>query len=242
MKTEGHRALVEVCCSSPADVQAAVKGGADRIELCSALATGGVTPSAGLIYEAVKIAGSVPVMVLIRPRDGHFVYDEAEVRAMEADIAVARRLGAYGVVIGALTEAGTVDMAVCRRLVKAARGMNITFSRAIDITVDPMQSLQQVTALGVDRVLTSGGAPNALQGADVLRKMVDARGPLIMAGGGVSAANVSEIVELTGVPEVHGSFRAPKAKAPVCNELPGLEAAFRNTSSKIVEKVKACLR
>lgn len=241
MTREKRKVTVEVCCSSVEDVRAAVRGGADRIELCSALATGGVTPSAGLIYEAVKAAGNVPVMVLIRPRDGHFVHDEAEVRTMEADIAVARRLGAHGVVIGALTPDGQVDVAVSKRLVKAAKGMSITYSRAIDVTKDPMRAFGDVATLNVDRILTSGAAPTALQGLKVLRQMQQSGGPAIMAGGGVSADNALEIVNATGVTEIHGSFRGPATDTPQCNELPGLEVPFRHTSDKIVEKVKECI-
>ena len=233
---------VEVCCSGARDVREAVRGGADRIELCSALAGGGVTPSVGLIREAVDIAGNVPVMVLIRPRDGHFVYDEDEVRVMEADIMAARCVGAYGVVIGALTPTGEIDVDTCRRLVKAAHGMNITFSRAIDVTPDTLQALRVVASLNVDRVLTSGGAANAPEGADVLRQMVQYNGPAIMAGGGVTAGNVTALVQATGVQEVHGSFRQPQAESPLCRALPGLEAAFRHTSCKIVEKVKECVK
>lgn len=241
MTREKATVTVEVCCSSPQDVRAAVLGGADRIELCSALATGGVTPSAGLIHEAVVAAGDVPVMVLIRPRDGHFVYDDAEVRAMEADIAVARRLGAYGVVIGALTHDGKVDKAVCKRLVKAAKGLNITFSRAIDVAKDLKKAFNDVVELKVDRILTSGGAPTAMQGVEVLRQMQQAGGPSIMAGGGVSADNAAMLIDQTGVKEIHGSFRGPATDTPSCNELPGLEAPFRHTSHEIVEKVKKCI-
>lgn len=241
MTVKKRSVTVEVCCSSPQDVRGAVLGGADRIELCSALATGGVTPSAGLIYQAVRIANSVPVMVLIRPRDGHFVYDEAEVLAMELDIAVAHRLGAYGVVIGALTADGEVDVAVCKRLIKAAKGLNITFSRAIDVANDPMRAFNDVAGLKVDRILTSGGAPTALQGAEVLRQMTQAAGPEIMAGGGVSAENVAAIIKETGVSEIHGSFRGPAVDTPQCRKLPGLDAPFRHTSDKIVQKVKECI-
>ena len=144
--------ILEVCVGSVASAKAAREGGAARVELCSALEVGGVTPSLGLIHKVRAIEG-LKLHVLIRPRGGDFLYDEAEVACMEQDIITARKSGADGVVIGALTLEGDIDVSVCRRLVEAAGGMSITFHRAFDMCRNPMQALEDVIKLGCHRIL-----------------------------------------------------------------------------------------
>ncbi|MDE5954044.1 MAG: hypothetical protein K2G72_05110, partial [Duncaniella sp.] len=137
--------LLEVCCGDIASVHAAIAGGARRIELCSALSEGGVTPSAGLIARAVG-SGIQTVHVLIRPRGGDFLYDEDEISIMETDIRQAVSAGAHGVVIGALTTDGAIDTTACRRLIKAAEGRSVTFHRAFDLCRDPYKALEDIIA------------------------------------------------------------------------------------------------
>ncbi len=162
----------EVCAESAGVVRAAVAAGAHRIELCADLSVGGVTPSPAAITAAVAAAGSRPVHVLIRPRAGDFAYSEAELGAMMASIGAARRAGAAGLVIGALTPAGLVDVPACEALVAAARPASVTFHRAFDQAADPLAAFAQIRALGVDRLLTSGAAETALAGADLIADLV----------------------------------------------------------------------
>lgn len=200
------RALLEVCAGSPESVNAAYEGGAERIELCSALGEGGVTPSAGVVSYAKKFEG-LKVHCLIRPRGGDFLYTAADVAAMIEDVRMMRSLGADGVVIGALLPDGGVDVELCRRLVAEAGGMNVTFHRAFDMCRDPFEALETVISLGCSRILTSGLAPSALQGAEMLSSLVEkaAGRIIIMPGGGVSRDNAREIIERTGATEIHAS-------------------------------------
>ena len=199
---------LEVCTGSIESVIAARDGGATRAELCSALEIGGITPSAGLISEARKIDG-IALHVLIRPRGGDFLYNEEETKCMEHDIALARQHGADGVVIGALTAEGDIDMSVCRRLVKVAKGMHITFHRAFDVCRNPMQALEDIISLGCDRLLTSGQASTAEQGIETIKKLVVAStGRIsIMPGCGVNAKNAAYILKESGATEIHASAR-----------------------------------
>lgn len=200
---------LEVCCGTYADVMAAVKGGADRVELCSALSCGGVTPSHSLIAHVCgQCSKYLPVHVLIRPREGGFVYTPEEVEIMEGDIRYAKAAGAAGVVIGCLHENDEIDMDNCRRLMKAADGMSVTFSRAFDLVPDPMAALEQVKELGCDRILTSGCAPTAMEGAKVIKALQEKAAPvIILAGSGVNENNFAELMAITGVGEIHGSMR-----------------------------------
>jgi copper homeostasis protein len=220
--------LVEACVQSLGSAVAAERAGAHRIELCADLAVGGVTPSAGLV-RATRSRLAIPVHVLIRPRGGDFHYDEGEVEAMIYDIAEARRCGADGVVIGALTSEGTVARGILGRLVEAAQPLAVTFHRAIDDTPDLDQALAVLLELGVQRVLTSGGAPTAEAGIPTLAGMVHRFGSeiTILAGGRVRAANLRRIVAETHVPEVHlGPRRAESGELDV----PALAAALEELS------------
>ena len=187
---------------------AARDGGAQRIELCAALEVGGVTPSAGLIAEARKVEGLV-LNVIIRPRGGDFLYDDYEVACMEEDIRTCKRLGVDGVVIGALTANGDIDTATCKRLIKVADGMSVTFHRAFDMCRNPQKALEELIALGCHRVLTSGQAPTAEAGIELLSKLVEqANGRIIiMPGCGVNSNNAAKILKATGANEIHASAR-----------------------------------
>ncbi len=202
--------ILEVCAGDIDSVIAAAKGGADRVELCSALVEGGVTPSIGFIRQALKVKG-VKVHVLIRPRGGDFLYTEEEVNLMVDDIKACREAGVHGVVIGALTSDGNIDMVACQKLVEAAgTDINITFHRAFDLCANPIAALDQIIALGCNRLLTSGQAASAAEGLTMLSELVKyADGRLtILAGGGVSAENAGKIIAESGTNEVHASARS----------------------------------
>lgn len=201
-------AILEICAGSVESAIAARDGGAQRIELCAALEIGGVTPSAGLIAEARKVEG-LTLNVIIRPRGGDFLYDDYEAACMEQDIRTCKQLGADGVVIGALTAEGDIDTALCKRLIAAADGMSVTFHRAFDMCRDPHKALEELIAMGCDRVLTSGQAATALAGVPLLKELVEqADGRIIiMPGCGVNSGNASAILQATGANEIHASAR-----------------------------------
>ncbi|MFN8574629.1 MAG: copper homeostasis protein CutC [Gemmatimonadaceae bacterium] len=196
--------LLESCVDSVASAIASAEGGAQRVELCDNLVEGGTTPSAGMIRSCVERA-TIPVFVIIRPRGGDFLYDDDDVAVMAEDIRTAAALGASGIVIGALRAEGTIDREITRRLLELARPLPVTFHRAFDMTRDLRESLDALMELGIDRVLTSGGAPRALDGTDAIADLVHRAGPQlrVMAGGGVRANHVAQLVERTGVREVH---------------------------------------
>ena len=202
---------LEVCAGSIESIKAAYKGGAYRVELCSALSEDGLTPSVGMIRYAKSLEG-LKVNVLIRPRCGDFVYTDEEVRCMADDIRVCGELGVDGVVIGALTPQGDIDLDVCRRLAECAKGMSITFHRAFDVCRRPFEALEQIIALGCDRLLTSGQAPTADKGIDMLRQLVSkAQGRLIiMPGSGVNPQNAAAILDEARTTEIHASARSSR--------------------------------
>lgn len=201
--------ILEVCAGDIDSVIAAAAGGASRVELCSALGEGGVTPSIGFIRSALKVPG-IKVHVLIRPRGGDFLYTPEEVDCMVDDIVAAREAGVQGVVIGALTPEGDIDVDACRKMVAAAAGISVTFHRAFDLCRDPRKALEDIIALGCDRILTSGQAQTALEGKQNLAELVrQANGRIIiLAGAGVSQHNAAEILSASGTNEIHASARA----------------------------------
>lgn len=203
--------LLEACCTSVEEVEAAVRGGAGRIELCECLEVGGVTPSPDNIRAAV--ACGIPVNVLVRPRGGNFVFSAGEEAAMARDIALCRELGAAGVVIGALRPDGSVDMPLMRRLVAVARGsggerpLSVTFHRAFDECADPLKALEDIISLGCDRLLTSGQQPSAYKGRALISELVaKAAGRIIvMPGAGITPSNLDVIATETNAVEFHGT-------------------------------------
>ena len=198
------RVLIEAAVESLDDALAAVEGGADRLELCADLDAGGTTPDRALIASVLAHV-RVPVFVMVRDRPGDFVYTRDELDRMRRDVALALVLGAAGVVVGALTQAGRIDVSAMRELMSAAYGLPVTFHRAIDETRDVLASIDALRTLGVARVLSSGGKPVALDGSVTLAAMIERAGgtPTVVAGGGVRATNVAELVRRTGVREVH---------------------------------------
>lgn len=200
---------LEICCGDIESVMAAVSVGADRIELCSALEAGGITPSYGLIKKAISLRKATRVHVLIRPREGDFVYSPEEVDIMVADIAAARECGAQGVVIGALLPDGSIDMQACRRMMEAAEGMSVNFHRAFDMCAHWRKSLEDIIALGCDRILTSGQANSAVEGIAVLKELRQLAGKRIIITGasGVNPQNAMTLLERAGLDELHASAR-----------------------------------
>ncbi|HJQ54301.1 MAG TPA: copper homeostasis protein CutC [Gemmatimonadaceae bacterium] len=195
--------LVEAAVDTLDAIGVAERAGVERIELCAALSEGGVTPSSGFIAAAA--ARLLPVIPIIRPRGGNFLYSRHEIDIMRRDIAVALSLGARGIATGALRENGEIDRAAIKHLVAAADGAPVTFHRAFDSTPDLSVALDQLIELGVARVLTSGGAASALEGVATIARLVEqARGRIsVMAGGKIREDNVAEIIARTGVREVH---------------------------------------
>ena len=196
--------LVEACVDSVVSAVAAERGGARRLELCDNLFDGGTTPSAGMI-SAVKAAVKIPVIVIVRPRGGGFVYSQDEVSVMRLDIEAARMLGADGFAIGALTKDARIDVEQVRELMRHTGGLPVTFHRAFDLVRNQGEALEVLIRERITRVLTSGGAATALEGVEAIAKLVGrAAGQIVvMAGGGVREETVQEIVHRAGVSEVH---------------------------------------
>lgn len=201
----------EICANSAESCVAAQAGGAHRVELCASMPEGGTTPSFGEIRLARKLI-DIRLHVIIRPRGGDFLYTPLELDIMEEDIHMARQAGADGVVFGCLTPEGDLDMPAMRRLMKISEGMSVTFHRAFDYVRSPKQVLEHLIDLGVNRVLTSGQQPTAMQGASLLAELVrQAAGRIvIMPGCGVNEWNIAELAACTGASEFHFSARELK--------------------------------
>lgn len=215
--------LLEACCDSVATARAAQRAGAGRIELCGA-GDGGTTPSFGLIARVRDIL-RIPLAVMIRPNTGDFLYSDADIEVMHADIITARELGADAVVFGALDEGQQVDVSTMQALVKVARPMQVTCHRAFDRTPDAGEALSALLEVGVDAVLTSGLAATALQGAQRLALLQQQAGArlTVMAGGGVRAHNVAELLRTSALHAVHARATDPdqfEALARAIEEIP----------------------
>lgn len=198
--------IFEACVETLEDALAAEKLGANRIELCSALDQDGLTPSPDLTRQCVQNL-SIPVMAMVRPRGGNFVYSEDELLQMESEIAYFKQSGVAGVVFGLLTNDGSVDVENTRRLAKLAYPLEVTFHKAIDYSTDILKSFQALNAIeGITRVLTSGGMDTAWNGREILKQMQELpdRQIKIIAAGKVLPANRIQISEFTGITELHG--------------------------------------
>lgn len=201
--------LLEVCTGSLASVMAATEGGAERIELCSALSLDGLTPSIGLLRQVRSMYPQLRIHVLIRSREGDFVYNREDLDTMLLDIREALPY-ADGIVCGALTPEGRIDTAALREMVEAAAGKPFTFHRAFDRCTDPQEALEAIIEAGCARILTSGLQPTAEAGIPLLRQLNEqASGRIIiMPGGGVNIQNARLILDQTGCREIHGSCSA----------------------------------
>lgn len=241
---------LEICCGDVESVLAAKKGGADRVEVCAALEVGGVTPSFGGVVSACRIFPE-GANILIRPRKGDFVYTDAELAQMIADITMARASGAAGVVVGALTPEGDVDTRALSYFKEAAQDIEITFHRAFDVCASPEKALEQIIEAGYTRILTSGLAPNALAGVEMLRKLHgQAVGRIqIMAGGGVTPLNVAKIAWLSQADAIHASAKCTKESSMIFRRhdvsmgaSANDEYSWHTTSSKTVAELKCLLQ
>jgi copper homeostasis protein len=201
--------IFEICVEGIDGAIAAEAGGGNRVELCASLAEGGITPSLGTIRAAVRAVG-IPVYVMVRPRGGDFLYSPAEYATMLDDVAAIRDAGAAGVVFGCLTPDGAIDAERTAALVARARPAGVTVHRAFDMTADAETALEALIAAGVDRVLTSGHAPSALEGLAELAHLAQiARGRIIVMGcGNLTVESIGEVVRATRLPEYH--FSAPR--------------------------------
>lgn len=200
--------LVEICVDSVESATIAEAAGAGRVELCSALSEGGVTPSAGLI-ESVRRNVGIKLHVLIRPRGGDFLYSDNDFSVMRRDIDLAGEYGADGIVTGLLNTDGTVDLERTALLTEYASPMNVTFHRAFDMCRDPKKALEDIISAGVTRILTSGQAKTAIEGALLIKNLCDeSAGRIsIMPGGGIDEYNVALLAATTGAREYHLSGR-----------------------------------
>lgn len=242
--------LFETCVDCVESAIAAEQGGAKRLEVCDSLIEGGITPSYGKLKQILRSV-HIPIHVLIRPRGGDFVYSEHDMQIMMEDIRLCKELGVQGIVIGVLKANGEIDTEQTKRLITIAMEpthssstfspsssspLSITFHRAIDTTPDPLAAFKTCMELGIDRVLTSGAAANALEGASIIEQMVDLcsttavssssfhKTTKVIAGGGVTPHNIRQIIELTNVREIHGTARVT---------LPGRNQ-YRPTDDKLI--------
>ena len=203
---------IEICCGSIQSAANAKAAGATRIELCQGLVEGGTTPSPATIDYAVRNLG-LRVFVLIRPRGGDFCYNELEIKTMEEDVEFCKKVGVAGIVVGFLHPDGSINTELTRRFVKLADPLPVTFHRAFDRCPEPLKALEQIIDCGCARILTSGCQPTAIEGADLLQKLVkQANGRIkILAGSGVTPENAVALREKTGVPEIHGSCKITRS-------------------------------
>ena len=231
--------MLEICVDDPEGLAVALEGGADRIELCSSLDSGGLTPTAGLIAQAAL--APVPVYAMIRPRAGNFYFSALETEAMLQEIDVMRKAGLAGVVLGASTQDNRLDITLLQRLTARAEGMGLTLHRAFDLVPDPFEALEQAIDLGFERILTSGQQLKAIDGVDLLQQLVQrAAGRIsIMPGSGVNAENTQKILQATGVHEIHSSGRVSQPNPDVKSVEFGFALPLSSqTSAENIRKIK----
>lgn len=232
---------LEICVDDAAGLAAAIQGGADRIELCSALALGGLTPTPGLM--ALAATAPIPVYAMIRPRPGDFVFSPADVATMETDIDTAKAAGLAGVVLGATHPDGSLDTAILERLTTRAAGLGLTLHRAFDLAPDFPAAIDTAIDLGFERILTSGGAPRAIDGLEALRTIIAyaARRIAIMPGSGVAADNAKTFLAL-GVADLHASAsRAIAVPAGRAAELGYVAPGMKRTAPDLVAALKRAM-
>ncbi|XP_039631001.1 copper homeostasis protein cutC homolog [Polypterus senegalus] len=222
--------LMEVCVDSVESAINAERGGASRIELCSSLLEGGITPSIGLL-QVVKQYVQIPVFTMIRPRGGDFLYSDRELEVMKTDIHLCKSNGADGLVFGALTEDGRIDAELSMELLAISRPLPVTFHRAFDMVHDPVVATETLISLGFERVLTSGCDATALEGLPLIKRLVEqAKGRIIvMPGGGITERNLQRILEGSGAQEFHCSARCSKESS----------MKFRNSNVKMGASLSA---
>lgn len=244
--------ILEVCVDSYASAMAAIAGGADRIELCCALAVGGLTPSPVLLRQ-IRQVSNIPVRCLMRTRGGDFLYSKEEIRQMAMEISLLKQEGADGFVIGCLTSEGNLDKEAMAPLLEAAEGAGLTLHRCIDVSRDLCDTYREAASLGMDTVLTSGGAGNCLAGMETIRQLIELRdetnGPEVLIGAGVKAPVIAQFLKqvpgtrafhMSGKTEIESGMRFRREGVPM--GLPGLdEWHIPVTSREAVAAAKALL-
>lgn len=244
--------ILEVCVDSYASAMAAISGGADRLELCSALAVGGLTPSPALLQQ-IRQVSNIPVRCLMRTRGGDFLYTWSEIRQMAMEISLLKQAGADGFVIGCLTADGDLDQDAMKPLLEAAEGAQLTLHRCIDVSRDLSKTYLDAASLGIDTVLTSGGAGNCLAGMETIRQLIHLRektnGPEVLIGSGVKAPVIAEFLNLvpgarafhmSGKTEIESRMRFRREGVPM--GLPGMdEWHISVTDQEAVAAAKALL-
>ena len=242
MPTDHGVRTLEIAVQDPVGARLALAAGADRVELCSALSTGGLTPSIGLVHSVVEAVAEAPgfVQVLVRPREGGFVYDVEEIETTARDVAALRGTGVGGVVVGALTSEGSLDLAAMECLIEAAGDLTVTFHRAIDVCPDPLALLELLLGLGVDRILTSGGAVRSIDGLDVISALAQRAGDQmqISAGGGVRVADIPALLG-AGAASVHLSARTLAPRCGPTGPGGGAESHHMTDANIVAETVAA---
>ncbi|MDO5401683.1 MAG: copper homeostasis protein CutC [Eubacteriales bacterium] len=240
--------ILEICVDSYASAMAAIGGGADRLELCSALAVGGLTPSAALLAQ-IRQVSDIPVRCLMRPRGGDFLYTPEEIQQMAMEMAALKQAGASGFVIGCLNAEGELDAHAMAPLLAAAKGCGLTLHRCIDVSRDPVQTYRDAGALGFDTVLTSGGAGSCSAGKAVIGEMLALEGPQVLIGAGVNARVIeafrrefpaARAFHMSGKCEMESGMRFRREGVPM--GLPGLdEWHIQQTSQAAVRAAREVL-
>lgn len=244
--------LLEICVDSYASAKAAIAGGADRLELCSALPVGGLTPYTELLRQ-LREASDIPIRCLMRPRAGDFLYTAEELELMRRQVGALKDAGASGFVIGCLTADGTLDTEAMKPLIQAAGGSHLTLHRCIDVSRDPVETYKTAWQLGFDTVLTSGGGASCLQGMDMIAQLLNLRddlgGPEVLIGAGVNAAVIRQFRQaypqarafhMSGKAECDSGMRFRRPGVPM--GLPGLdEWHIQQTDLRAVQAARAAL-
>ena len=210
--------LVEVCCGSAEDTIQAAIGGADRVELCSNLFQGGLTPTLGMV-KAVREQSNITLNTMIRPREGGFCYTKTELLVARRDMEAFLEFGVDGLVCGFLNEDGTIDIKLTEKFVRLAGDVPVTFHRAIDVVPDWKKAIDQLADIGIKRVLTSGLAPNVLLGLDTVKEMIEYAGDrlIIMPGAGITPVTADKVAQYTGCKEMHVYFTKTQSDKSTLN-------------------------
>ena len=244
--------ILEICVDSLASARAAIAGGADRLELCSALTVGGLTPYTTLL-EQIRRESGIPVRCLMRPRGGDFLYTQEEIQMMAAQIRELKVAGANGFVIGCLTAEGKLDKDAMKPLIDAADGAGLTLHRCIDVSRDLLQTYRDAAEIGIDTVLTSGGAGNCTAGKETIGKLLALRdemnGPEVLIGAGVKASVIeafrktypaARAFHMSGKTDIPSAMQFRREGVPM--GLPGLdEWSIPQTSEEAVRAAKSAL-
>ena len=240
--------ILEVCVDSLASARAAIRGGADRLELCSALAIGCLTPYDALLRQ-IKAESDIPVRCLMRPRAGDFLYTPEELEMLRQQILRLKEAGAAGFVIGCLTPEGNLDTEAMKPLLHACAGRGITLHRCIDVSRDPVQTYLDARELGIDTVLTSGGASSAIKGMEAIGQMLRLDGPQVLIGAGVKASVIrqfreafpeAEAFHMSGKCELESGMRFRREGVPM--GIPGFdEWHLQQTDARAVAQARSAL-